>query len=157
LGFVKGFDSTFLSFHAAQTRPERSLYNLALAGLYLAGIVYWVFFLNFGVTLLSIGKIYLAIFSLLLPLVDSERVSARFFVVPLVFLAVLAAIHFQRFLDAHKPFSLRQILFSLGVTLVLAHDFMQHSRLWRVTNLYDLFPRISADSPLPCLWGRGWG
>jgi hypothetical protein len=105
----------------------------------------------FGVTLLSIGKIYLAIFSLPLPLVDSERASVRFFIVPLVFLAILTAVHFQRFLDSQKPFSLRQILFSLGMTLVLAHDFMQHSRLWRVTNLYELFPRDLADIRSPVI------
>jgi len=98
-----------------------------------------------GVTLLSIGKIYLAIFSLPLPLFDSERVTTRFFSVPLAFLAILAAIHLQRFLESQKPFNLRQTLFSLGLLLVMAHDFMQHTRLWRVTNLHGLFPSVVVD------------
>lgn len=99
----------------------------------------------FVVTLLSIGKIYLAIFSIPLPLFDSERVTTRFFSVPLAFLAILAAIHLQRFLESQKPFSLRQTLFSLGLLLVMAHDFMQHTRLWRVTNLHGLFPSVVVD------------
>lgn len=99
----------------------------------------------FGVTLLSIGKIYMAIFYLPLPLVDSERVSTRFFIVPLVFLAILSAIHLQRFLERWGPFSLRKILFAFGLILLMAHDFMQHSRLWRVTNLYGLFPSQPTD------------
>ena len=99
----------------------------------------------FGLTVLSIGKIYMPIFLLPLPLVDSERVPARFFVVPLVFLTVLASIHFQRWIDDQEPLSWRKTAFSLGVMVLLAHDLMQHSRLWRVTNLDSLFPRESVN------------
>lgn len=99
----------------------------------------------FGLTVLSIGKIYMPIFLLPLPLVDSERVPARFFIVPLVFLIVLAGIHFQRWIDAHEPFTWRKTAFGLGVMLLLAHDLLQHSRLWRVTNLEALFPKESVN------------
>jgi hypothetical protein len=103
----------------------------------------------FGVTLLSLGKIYQAIFIMPLPLLDSERVSARFFILPLVFLVVLSTIHLQRYLDTQPTFPWRKTAFSLGLLLILAHDLLQHSRLWRVSNLYDLFPSQLVDIRTP--------
>jgi len=93
----------------------------------------------FGLTMLSIGKVYMPIFLLPLPLVDSERAPARFFIVPLVFLAILASIHFQRWIEAREPLRWRESAFSLGLLLLVAHDLLQHSRLWKVTNLLGLF------------------
>lgn len=104
-----------------------------------------------GITMFSIGKIYLAIFSLPIPLLDSERSSVRFFIVPLVFLFILAVIHLQRFFEQKDRWGLRQTLFILGMIMVMGHDLFQHSRLWRVSNMYELFPRESSGIPAPVI------
>jgi hypothetical protein len=97
------------------------------------------------VTFLSIGQVYTVINHLPLPLADSERVAARFFIVPLVTLILLAAANFQAFLADRGRRGLPERILSLGLLALLAHDLYQHSRLWRVTNMYQLFPSTPAN------------
>lgn len=94
---------------------------------------------------LSIGKVYLPIASLPLPLVDSERVPSRFLILPVVVLSVLAAIQLQRFFDERGANGLRPRLLWLALLFLLGHDLLQHSRVWRVTNMYLLFPKTPVD------------
>jgi len=96
-------------------------------------------------TFLSIGLIYSVINHLPIPLTDSERVSSRFFIVPLVVLITLGSIHLQEFLVklGHRRFVER--IFSLGVLILLVNDLLQHSRIWRVIYMYDLFPSTPED------------
>jgi hypothetical protein len=94
------------------------------------------------VTFLSIGQIYSVINRLPIPLLDSERISSRFFIVPLVVLITLGSIHLQEFL---VKLGIVERIFSLGVLILVVHDLLQHSRIWRVSNMYDLFPSTPVD------------
>jgi hypothetical protein len=96
-------------------------------------------------TFLSIGKIYILINRLPLPLSDSERVSSRFFILPVVTLIILAAFNFQEFLTERGRRGLLERILSLGLLILMGHDLLQHSRIWRVTNMYKLFPSTPAD------------
>ena len=96
-------------------------------------------------TFLSIGKIYILINHLPIPLSDSERVSSRFFILPVVALIILAAFNFQAFLAERGRRGLPERILSLGLLTLMGHDLLQHSRIWRVTNMYMLFPSTPAD------------
>jgi hypothetical protein len=89
---------------------------------------------------LSVGHIYYLVNRLPLPLTDSERASSRFLILPLVFLFVLGALRFESALRKRGNLEARAILLSLGALALLAHDLLQHSRFWRFTNMYQLFP-----------------
>jgi hypothetical protein len=89
---------------------------------------------------LSIGHIYYLVNRLPLPLSDSERVSSRFLILPLVFLFVLAALRFESFLRQRRPPGPQVALLYLAGLVLMAHDLLQHSRFWRFTNMYQLFP-----------------
>jgi len=83
-----------------------------------------------GMTLLSLGSLYGLIAQLPLPLVSVERVSARFFVIPLVFLLVIACVRLQGFLNA------KQLDFKMGLIMGLAALcqsglLVLHSSLWK--------------------------
>lgn len=93
----------------------------------------------------SIGQIYAIINHLPIPLLDSERISSRFFILPLALLIILGTIQLQ---DLFSKFGIRTIterIFSLGVLILLTHDLYQHSRIWRVSNLYQLFTSTPVD------------
>jgi hypothetical protein len=96
-------------------------------------------------TFLSIGKIYILINHLPIPLLDSERVSSRFFILPVVTLIILAAFNFQEFLTERGRHGLLERILSLGLLTLMGLDLLQHSRIWRVTNMYKLFPSTPAD------------
>lgn len=89
---------------------------------------------------LSVGHIYYLINRLPLPLTDSERVSSRFLILPLVFLFVLGALRFESFLRARPKLGPQGFTLFLGMLALLAHDLLQHSRFWRFSNMYQLFP-----------------
>jgi hypothetical protein len=97
------------------------------------------------VTFLSIGQIYSIVNHLPIPLTDSERVSSRFLIVPVVVLITLGSIYFQETLIKHGPRGLVERIFSLGVLILLAHDLFQHSRIWRVSKMYNLFQSTPVD------------
>ncbi len=98
-----------------------------------------------ALTFLSIGQIYGVINRLPVPLADSERIAARFLVLPLVALILMAGFNFQEYLSAKGRCSLSERIFSLGLLILMAHDLFQHSRIWRVTNMYALFPSTPVD------------
>jgi hypothetical protein len=97
------------------------------------------------VTFLSIGQIYSVINHLPIPLADSERISSRFFILPLVVLIILASIHLQEQLNKFGQRSFGERILILAALLLMAHDLLQHSRIWRVTNMYSLFPSTPVD------------
>jgi hypothetical protein len=99
----------------------------------------------FAMTVLSIGYIYYFIFQLPIPLTDSERVSTRFLIIPLILLATLGSISLDKYLNQKKDRSLREYLLFLGLLLLLGHDLFQHLRIWRLVNMYDLFPLAPVD------------
>ncbi len=84
-------------------------------------------------TLLSFGDIFAPFNALPVPLVSAERVSSRFFAVPLAFLIVFAAVAMQRWLEA-RPGRLRRSVSGALVLLVVA-SLAAHTRLWRLERL----------------------
>lgn len=96
-------------------------------------------------TFLSIGQIYSVINHLPVPLADSERISSRFLVLPLVALILMAGFNFQEYLSEKGRRSPSERIFGLGLLILMAHDLFQHSRIWRVTNMYKLFPSTPVD------------
>jgi hypothetical protein len=90
---------------------------------------------------LSVGAIFSLIHRLPLPLIDSERVTARFLILPLVFLAALGSLRLQAFLNTQGKQTAQAYLFYLGLLLLGGHDLFQHSRWWRLGNMDLLFPR----------------
>ncbi len=99
----------------------------------------------FVLTFFSVGRIYLVINSLPLPLTDSERVTTRFLALVLVVVIVLAVIELQKFLNTRRFSSLLEPMAYFGLIMLLGHDLLQHSRIWRVTNMYALFTRTPVD------------
>ncbi len=90
--------------------------------------------------ILSIGRVYNLVFILQIPLLSGERVTSRFFVLPLLIVGVLAAIGMQRWLDEHPQPSAARFWIFLGLFVVLISDLRQHFELWKVNNLGELFP-----------------
>jgi hypothetical protein len=96
-------------------------------------------------TVLSIGQVFGAILRFApLPPFTGERVSARFFAVPLACLLVLAAIYLQSELNHRKLTAWVQVLI-LGLCGLLYHDLSQHLQAWRIRyldGLVYLFPKV---------------
>ncbi len=97
-----------------------------------------------AMAVLSLGKIFQPITMLPIPLADTERVSSRFIIVPVVILMVLAGIALDRFLRG-SSWGLGTRIASLLVLGVTAHDLLQHARLWRVDNMDLLFTSTPVD------------
>jgi hypothetical protein len=94
---------------------------------------------------LSIGRIYFFLTRLLpVPPFTGERVTARFLILPLVFLMVLAAIFMQRTLSRNHLKPWHQILGFL-LAAVLLHDLVNNIFAWRIRfldGLLYLFPKM---------------
>ncbi len=97
-----------------------------------------------AMAVLSLGKVFQPITLLPIPLANTERVSSRFIIVPVVILMVLAGIALERFLRA-RSWGLGTRIASLLVLGVTAHDLLQHARLWRVANMDLLFTSTPVD------------
>jgi hypothetical protein len=100
-------------------------------------------------TFLSIGQIYSVINHLPIPLTDSERISSRFFILPLMMLIILGSIFLQEFLAARGRRTLAERVFSMALLVLMLHDLLQHSRIWRVANMYSLFASTPVDIRSP--------
>jgi hypothetical protein len=98
--------------------------------------------------ILSIGRVYWYLLKLFpIPPFTGERVTTRFFILPLVFVTVLAAIFMQRELQKHSLKSWHQIL-GLMLAALLLHDLAGHMNAWRVRyldGLVYLFPKITFE------------
>ena len=98
----------------------------------------------FAMTVLSIGKIFQPISMLPIPLLDAERVSSRFLILPVVMTLVLGGVQMERFLR-NRTMSFGLQLTTLTLVGLMAHDLLQHARLWRVENIATLFTRTPVD------------
>ncbi len=90
-------------------------------------------------TLFAVGSFYSPIFNLGLPLLDSERVTARFIIIPIVLLLMLACIRFERWLPRLAGNHYGRLL-TLGALLLMAQALGEHMHLWRVFNFERLWP-----------------
>ncbi len=95
-------------------------------------------------TVLSIGKMFQPITMLPIPLMDVERVSSRFLILPVVMTLVLGGVQMERFLR-NKTRSFGPQLTTLMLVGLMAHDLLQHARLWRVENMATLFTRTPVN------------
>ena len=103
----------------------------------------------FVLALFSVGRLYEIISRLPLPLLDSERVPSRFLILPVAFLIVLASIELQRWLAEREAAGWRERLLFLALLAWMGQDLLQHSRIWRLNNMYTLFTRTPVDIRAP--------
>ncbi len=83
---------------------------------------------------LSLGHIYYPVLRLPLPLVNSERVTSRFIVVPFVMLLLLAAVRMQQTLSAMNLGLKGKILVVVGL-VVLWRMLWAHASRWEIGTL----------------------
>lgn len=88
---------------------------------------------------LSVGRLYRVFFALGIPFLTGERVSSRFLLLPLLFLAALAARALQHGLDENR-WTPGARLVGWGGLLILFNDLMQHRELWKLDQLEKIFP-----------------
>ena len=96
-------------------------------------------------TFLSVGRVYELITRLPIPWLDSERVPARFLILPVTILIVLGSIQLQEYLNNKGKLTWREALLYFGMLILLGHDLLQHSRIWRLTNMDQLFASTPVD------------
>ncbi|NIM93568.1 MAG: hypothetical protein GTO18_07640 [Anaerolineales bacterium] len=129
LGFV--FLILFGVFFTLKSHQNGSPYRILLAPIFVMAV-------------LSLGKIFQPISILPLPLMDAERVASRFLIIPLVLTLVLGSYQSETYIKRNAGTIGRQLV-ALALIGVLAHDLLQHTRLWRVTNMANLFPYTPVD------------
>jgi hypothetical protein len=64
---------------------------------------------------------------------------------PVVVLVTLGVVQLQRFFTERRGSGWREQVFFLVVLVLLAHDLLQHSRIWRVSKMYTLFTSTPVD------------
>ncbi len=85
-----------------------------------------------GLVLLSLSYLYLPLSRLPIPLLNSERVSSRFIILPLIFLLVLALLRFQNWINKKKKISFAWIAGAYSILVISILSLMHHSYLWRL-------------------------
>ena len=83
---------------------------------------------------LSMSYFYAFIGKLPLPLLNAERISSRFFIIPLLFIIIVACTVFQQWLNKQKIKPLTFLALLLGVCQ-LSFSLLQHSYHWRMNNI----------------------
>ncbi|MFQ5922482.1 MAG: hypothetical protein ACE5M4_06525 [Anaerolineales bacterium] len=125
---------------------------LALGFLVVFGVAYWIRKANdesarpvralapaiLVLTMLALDPILRVLMTLPIPLLFAERVTSRFFILPLLFVLLFAAIALDRWLRNQRLGPGKWMLLSFGL-LVIALDLWQHSRLWRLTEARHAF------------------
>jgi hypothetical protein len=85
-----------------------------------------------AMTVLSVGPVWRYVYDLGLPILNSQRVPARFILLPVTACTILAALSMQRYI-AKAPAVVKWLL---AATLVpLAVGFYNHSTVWTVREL----------------------
>ena len=78
-----------------------------------------------------------------IPLLNAESVTARYMIIPLLVVVVIAAINFQGFVD--KYWGLRKVRYALLASLAVIAGFLfNHSRMWRMHKVQFEFDRVMA-------------
>ncbi len=97
-----------------------------------------LYFASLFMVVLASSAAYPLFQRILHPLLDSQRMPARFIVMPLTMCILLAAIRMQGYLDTCKPGPATRRCLWIGLGL-LGLELAAHSRLWRVAHV-DAFP-----------------
>lgn len=116
-----------------------------------------------ALSILSIGRIYKIFHLLQIPLLSTQRVSSRLFILPLAFLALLAVVQFDRWTREERYRGAGAVLGASAICVV-GNDLWQHFKLWRVTNMAGIFPKTPlelsrfyvANHPDPIYAGLIW-
>lgn len=103
---------------------------------------------------LSMGRLYRAVTLLPVPLLNGERVSARFLSLVLVVLLLIAAINLDRWLKAQKENSWVGWA-AAGLLLVMTSDLWQNLKLWRVNIAFEWFPKTPVDLTIKVVSNHG--
>jgi hypothetical protein len=83
---------------------------------------------------LSLSDFYFPVFNLPVPLLNSERVTSRFIVIPFVLLLVIAAIRMQKILESMNLGFKGHLLLGVGV-LEMWRSLLTHAAVWSVPRL----------------------
>jgi len=97
-----------------------------------------------ALSILSIGRIYKIFHLLQIPLLSTQRVSSRLFILPLAFLALLAVVQFDRWMREERYRGAGAVLGASAICVV-GNDLWQHFKLWRVTNMAGIFPETPLE------------
>jgi hypothetical protein len=97
-------------------------------------------------TFLSLNYFWWIIPALRVPLLTGETVVSRFFIIPLVFLMVLAAIHLQRFLQGVRPSAALYVLL-IGGLVQTGCTLAEHSKAWQVIPASTEMPAVEPNDP----------
>jgi hypothetical protein len=128
---------------------------LALGFLVVFGVAYWIRKANdesarpiralapalLVLTVLALDPILRVLMTLPIPLLFAERVTSRFFILPLLFVLLFAVIALDRWLRDQQLGPGKRMLLSFGL-LIIALDLWQHSRLWRLAEARHAFEII---------------
>jgi hypothetical protein len=79
--------------------------------------------------ILSLGDIYNIITKVPLPLMNTERISSRFIIVPVMFCILIACVKLQQIISTDS--SQTKVLFILPIVLI-AVELFQHSQVWEI-------------------------
>jgi hypothetical protein len=97
---------------------------------------------------LSISYFHAFLTRIPLPLIRSQRVAARFIIIPVVFLVFIAAIRMQRVLGtARRP--VRFYVAAIIGLAVMALSFVDHSFIWSVARLQRIYRDKVVDFSIP--------
>lgn len=99
-----------------------------------------------GMVLLSLSEVFEPINRMGIPILSSQRVATRHFIVPVMLLALLGAVAVSRLLRANRSGAVR--IAAAGGLAFLANDVWQHADAWRVSRMADLFQGFDVDLSL---------
>ncbi|MEX2030867.1 MAG: hypothetical protein WD906_07845 [Anaerolineales bacterium] len=100
-----------------------------------------------GMILLSLSQVFEVINRLGIPILSSQRVATRHFIVPMMLLALLGSIDLSRRLRAPAPRAAIHLA-AVGLLAFLANDVWQHANAWRVSRMPVLFQAFDVDLSL---------
>ncbi len=98
-------------------------------------------------TVLSFSYIYGIFTHLPIPLINVERLSSRFFIIPLLFLLTLSCIGLQQALNRWKP-DWNMILLVLSGLIFEGFVLLSHSFIWQVKILQKKFAEVPFIDPV---------
>lgn len=94
----------------------------------------------------AMGKLYEPIFNMPLPFLNSERVTSRFFIIPLLLLLVVAVIRFDRLLPEIAR-GVRSRILTLVLIWQMSSALSLHSYLWHISRLEARFRETYGTLP----------
>ena len=95
-----------------------------------------------GLALLSLNDVFAVVRMVPFPMFTGERVSSRIISLPFVFLLVLAARQFQRWLDRPRRWTGLAALLVIAGLAVGVRDLWENLRIWSILNAQAVFQQL---------------